>query len=182
MKRSRLALAIALGVAIIMAGFRLGGQISAIWAAHRSERYRAPAQFVRGALGGVDPWGRRFLEPPPRARYVAPFVLHANHFRAQLALWESVSVELHNRTDIYPIGYCDSWQCAKEYFDGGIHSSIPVLQFGNYETMNQILRADDHGFCLILDQVNGHVHAFACQADLGTADELSAAINRIAEP
>lgn len=112
----------------------------------RAEKESKPGlPLVVGPFTGYDADGRPLKLATENTRWIVPIVIHSNRISSDLDYLSQLRSALPIRS-ISLFGVCDQGRC------GQIVSEFPILAYGSYAPLRDIVRLDDENQILVLNQ------------------------------
>lgn len=140
-----------LGLAIVEA-FLVPRSLRDFRIMQKMRRETAPTQGLPISLGpfaGYDTNGRPLALVTDDTRWIVPLVIHTSQLASDLDYLGRLRKALPNRAITF-VGVCDNSGCAD-----GQKSEVPLIAYGSYAPLQDIVRLDGQGQVLLLNQFWG---------------------------
>jgi hypothetical protein len=131
-----------------------------------------------GPFAGYDKDGHPLALTTDETRWILPVVIHSNRANFDLDYLARLRKAFPNRA-LALVGVCDQGPCARTQNGQSIGGDFPILVYGSYAPLKDILRFDDHNEVLLMNQFWG-VNKSLPRAS--SAEEMAESLKQVTEP
>ena len=109
---------------------------------------------VLGPFAAYDKDGHPLAFITDETRWILPVVIHSNRTDFDLDYLARLRKAFPNRA-LALVGVCDQSPCSAKAQNGRSGGDFPILVYGSYAPLKDILRFDDHNEVLLMNQFWG---------------------------